>query len=93
MRLTTSKVLIMRTILALHYRWLELHNSIIYYLFSIKTWHILSLLTFSGYLSKRKEKKRKEKKREQRKKEKSSKAQALACLMSIALSFVFALCY
>jgi hypothetical protein len=42
-----------------------------------------------------KEKKRKEKKRKEkrRKKEKSSKAQALACLMSIALSFVFALCY
>jgi hypothetical protein len=33
----------------------------------------------------------KEKKIEERKK--SSKAQALACLMSIVLSFVFALCY
>jgi hypothetical protein len=32
----------------------------------------------------------KEKKREERK---NSKAQALACLMSIVLSFVFALCY
>jgi hypothetical protein len=35
----------------------------------------------------------KEKKREERKKEKSSKAQVLACLMSIVISFVFALCY
>jgi hypothetical protein len=31
--------------------------------------------------------------REERKKEKNSKAQTLACLMSIVLSFVFALCH
>jgi hypothetical protein len=31
--------------------------------------------------------------REERKKEKNSKAQALACLMSMVLPFVFALCY
>jgi hypothetical protein len=31
--------------------------------------------------------------RKRRKKENNSKAQALACLMSIVLSFVFALCY
>jgi hypothetical protein len=36
----------------------------------------------------------KEKKREEINKErKSSKAQSLACLMSMVLSFVFALCY
>jgi hypothetical protein len=31
--------------------------------------------------------------REERKKENNYKAQALACLMSLVLSFVFALCY
>jgi hypothetical protein len=59
MRLTTSKVLIMWTIFALHYRWLELHYSKIYFLFSIKAWHIYFLLTFSGYMFKIKEKRRK----------------------------------
>jgi hypothetical protein len=55
MRLTTCKVLIMWTIFTLHYRWLGLHNSKIYFLFNIKAWHIV-LLTFSGYLFKIKEK-------------------------------------
>jgi hypothetical protein len=59
MRLTTSKVLIMWTVFAFHYRWLGLHNSKIYFIFSIKAWHIYSLLTFSGYLLKKKEKRRK----------------------------------
>jgi hypothetical protein len=58
MRLTTSKVLTMWIIFALHYRWLELHNSKIYVLFSIKAWHIYFLLNYSGYLFKINEKRR-----------------------------------
>jgi hypothetical protein len=47
--------------LLFHYYWLGLHNSKIYFLFSMKSWHIYSLLNCSGYLFKRKEKRRNKK--------------------------------
>jgi membrane protein YqaA with SNARE-associated domain len=52
--------------------------------------YLLSVSTCSKE-KKRKEKKRKEKRR--KKERKKFQAQALACLMFIILSFVFALCY
>jgi hypothetical protein len=50
----------MWTVFAFHYRWLGLHNSKIYFLFSIKAWHIYFPLTFSGYLLLRKREEKKE---------------------------------
>jgi hypothetical protein len=52
----------------------------------------LNLGTYTSYLLSVVVYSRKRRKKEI-KKEKTSKAQALACLMSLVLSFVYALCY
>jgi hypothetical protein len=87
MRLTPSKVLIMWTVFALHYHWLELHNSKIYFLISIKVWHIYSLLNFSGYLSKIKENRRNKERKKERKKEKVPSTST--CMFNVHSIFIY----
>jgi hypothetical protein len=73
----------------------DLSCTILKFIFSLAS----KLGTYIPYLlsvaicSKEKKRKEKRRKKERKKERKKFQAQGLACLMSIVLSFVFALCY